>query len=159
MKLFLSFTALGRLFLAGKVTEQDLAEGLFFLGCARLHIFGDETHPLRLDAETVWGGDSACSELVATCHRDGLDPAPVVATIQAAILKAEKEGRVEWRLRGPDVDYDQATVYDRRAFRELIERQGLPLIVEDYEYLRVSTYPGVEEMLREAAAHIECVWR
>lgn len=79
-KLFLSFTSLLAMVSTGRVTAQDLSEGLFFFGCTRRHAFEPGAQG-ETDERTFNGGRYAGAHLA----------------IVKALHEAEQEGRAAWR--------------------------------------------------------------
>jgi hypothetical protein len=82
-KVFLSLMGTLRLMQDGEVSDDDLAHGLFYLGCTRTYVL--ETNPEKL--QEIQG-------LFATDLEKGLE---VHTKLQQALLTAEAEGRAVWR--------------------------------------------------------------
>jgi len=79
-KLFVSFTGLMYALKAGRINEDDLANGLYVFGCARDHAITPGTWGEYIESVVV-KNPAVHSRLVDT------------------VLKAELEGRVVWRSR------------------------------------------------------------
>ncbi len=139
-KLFVSFTALLFRLADKKVTDADLATGLFHFGCCLEHVlnpgaFGDENNEVlwafRNDPE---GGKAAHAQIVA------------------AVRKAQEEGRIVWR----DPTNPRVSQYDLIA--ELLERNGLgPLGPSDYASGSSYSYASLAHRVRSGNLPLEVV--
>lgn len=112
-KLFLSFTGTLYGLASGEITQEDLASGLFYFGCARTHAF----KPWEgMTNEILWAfkddqerGQAAHTQLVATLQR------------------GEEEGRVIWRE--PDAQYsyeDLGILLGRNGYGNVLEELSGP---------------------------------
>jgi hypothetical protein len=79
-KLFISFTGLMYALKAGRITDDDLPNGLFVFGCTRDHVITPGSWGEHIESVVV-ENPAAHSRLVDT------------------LIKAELEGRVVWRSR------------------------------------------------------------
>ena len=130
-KLFISFTACLRHMSQGKITDLDLANGLFHFGCARDH------------AMNPWL-DEYTNE-VAWFYEDEITGHKAHTRLAQALLRAEEEGRCIWR--GPRENASYA------AINELLLRFYKRVIVgTDHRRMINATYcyPGVRDRIKEA---------
>lgn len=138
-KLFLSFTGLVYAVTEERVTEVELATGLFYFGCGRALLF-DDAGPR--DPQIVHY-DNVHSQIPA----DG-SVATAIAAIQHAVLEAERDGRALWR--GPR---------ERPSFEgleELLRRNGLgplPELISDER--RGYSYSVAQDLLKRSELPIE----
>lgn len=123
--LFVSFTSALYNLQRGTATEADLATGLFAFGCTREHAL----HP----------GDGG--EYVEDVVHERPD---LHALLRRAVLTAEEDGRVAWRVVGENMSY--------RKISDLLSRNGYgPIAHEDWRAVNGDyCYPGVEDRVREA---------
>ena len=108
-KLFISFTTALSVVHAGKVSNEDLKNGLFFFGCSK-EAFA------ALEAQVEPEGKAAYKQ------------------IQSAIARAEREGRVEWgpgRSKHPHAQ--MSALLSRNGLEPL--NPNLPPIDDDYDFL------------------------
>lgn len=130
-KLFISFT--GSLFAlaTGAVTEKDLADGLFVFGCTRDNAFTP-------------GANGEPVETVVKRYPEHH------ATLLAALVEAEKDGRARWRTR--EEGNASFTLVD-----ELLVANGyLPLDRGDSDISDAFyNYPAVQAFSKE----LQVVWK
>ena len=85
MKIFRSYTTLLLLLARGRVSQEDLDQGLYFFGCTREHALNPGKAGERDEREGL-------GEAGMVAHRQLLE----------AVLAAEAQGRCRWHR--PDVD-------------------------------------------------------
>ena len=82
-KVFLSFTGMLQSMRDGEVSDEDLTHGLFYFGCARVHVMGRDPGKLH-EVNNAFPTDTEQGR--ETCLK-----------LQQALVTAEAEGRVAWR--------------------------------------------------------------
>lgn len=125
-KIFLSFTSLLSLLGSGKVTAQDLSEGLFFFGCTRRHAYEPGAQG-ESDERTFHNGR------YASAH-------PVLVS---ALRQAENEGRVAWRHDPFTGELDPWGQLD-----DLLRTNGLPQVQRGCGFGWDAGYPAIVDHLR-----------
>lgn len=134
LKFFVSFTGLLRAMSQGKVSEADLATGIFYFGCLRVHAVDPSVGEAN---EVTW-----------FFGRDPVRGHVAHQLLVEAIEAAERDGRVEWRASA-----DARLSLVKAA--ELLERHGFRLREKpqgDYNY------PAVAEMARDSELDLEVVY-
>lgn len=105
-KLFLSFTRTLYLLAAKKITEDDLAEGLYLFGCTRDH------------AITPGGNGEKVEKIV-------VDRPDLHLLLVDALLKAEQDNRVSWRTREGWVTFPMVdALLVQNEFKPLFDQDG-----------------------------------
>ncbi|KKU48815.1 hypothetical protein A3E96_03705 [Candidatus Uhrbacteria bacterium RIFCSPHIGHO2_12_FULL_46_13] len=138
-KLFVSFTGLLQEMVNGRVTKEDLADGIFSFGCMREHAlrpWEDETNEVEWIARDV--GDERAKEI----H----------AQIVEALWVAEAHGRAQYRT-------DESNSYEK--LNVLIVANGypeLPCSVEGLHDCGAYSYSGVEDRVRALGLELEVVY-
>lgn len=106
-KVFISFSGLLTAMRDGKVTPEDLENGLFYFGCVREHVFSSDDN----------------SDVNRIFHDDPVAGALAFVRIQTAVHNAETDGRAVFR---PD---DGRPCLDQ--LNDLLYHRGLPMIVKN----------------------------
>jgi hypothetical protein len=133
-KLFLSFTGTLSALKTGRVTEQDLASGLFYFGCTRDHAL----HP--------WNGMR--NEVLGVFHDDPERGRTVHGKLAEALVKGEGEGRVMWR------DFEGPQSYE--VVNQLLTNNGAGKI--DHDLWLGYNYPTVAKRIKEASLPIDAIY-
>ena len=128
--LFVSFTGLLYALDRGEISQEQLDNGLFFLGCKREHAL----------APGATGGEFSEVSYMGLTHdgltRRGNDPHELHRQLVEALLKAETEGRVAWRSKA-------AEDRDILILQEFLNRHGVQ------ETFWALNYPTIREALEE----------
>lgn len=160
-KVFLSFTQIKFDLLAGSLTYKDLQQGLFHLGCARENILDERNNPAgqmledieRTEGKVVKGRVITYSE--------------VFEIIRDALLKAEEEGRIQWRtLADGNSSWGMLNgLLERNGYRRLlvgdIPNRTFTLLQHqspDEEPRLGWCYPLAKEAIDGSNQGLHCVW-
>lgn len=145
-KLFISFTGTLAAMSKGMVRPEDFDNALFYFGCVREHAFQSEDTPSP-DYNTYPSGDIALSfrrvsyEAMKLMHEE----------LKAALVKAEAERRVEWRVLG------QANSF--RQLNAMLQAWEVgPLRVPDEDDDNCYSYPRVEQLATEQEPRLIVIW-
>ena len=152
-KLFVSFTATLRALRDGKVSDADLATGLFHFRCGREHALDPWKHKHN---EVLWFFRDV--ELGRVMHTKLAD----------AIERAEREGRVLWvedardELERSDKERPGARDEEYRPLSDFLVRNGHGAIAfkldgRSCNDSRHYCYPGVADRVKEAGLDLEVI--
>jgi hypothetical protein len=114
--LFCSFSGLLSLLSRGEVIESDLADGLFAFSCIRDYIFSDEADIYEVEnrrdyLDYLYTCNDASEEEITEAREKYISVCRSLRIIQAAVLCAEREGRVSWRTLGDgSMSYERINV-------------------------------------------------
>ena len=123
--LFISFTALVRALFDQRVTDWNLANGIFYFGCARNYLLtGNEVNP-PVNEVTRLTDNSELQILIMNILRE-------------AVLFAEKNGRAAWREENGSNNFEQ--------LQELLEENGIKVKFDEHEPY---SYPAVKRALEK----------
>lgn len=152
-KLVISFTGLVFAIHFGVVTEEDLENALFYLGCTRTHAYDPDAN-------------SAVNELVMVIGDDQPDAAAqrlkIHQIIVKALEKAEEEKRVLYRERSEDNSI--------KKLSQLLEANGIEpwrcFMMKGYfsaatgnDVFGPGQYSYVVEAINDAGIPVDVVWR
>jgi hypothetical protein len=132
-KLFISFTGLMYALKAGRINDDDLANGLFVFGCARDHAITP----------------GACSEHI----EDVVVKNPEVhARLVDVVIKAELAGRVAWRPRNGNASFELVD--------ELLALNGeQPLVSHEEAFGNDDPFPHYNyHSVKDRCPHMEVVF-
>lgn len=114
-KLFLSFTDTLFALAHGSVTLDDLATGLFYFGCTRVHAL----EPWKSDTNEIAWAFREDPELGLIVH----------AWLVAALLHGETEGRVIWREVDAQCSYEElSALLECNGYGKPLEELSGPLL-------------------------------
>ncbi len=131
-KLFVSFSMLGELIRARKVTQADLDEGLFvMLYSSREHCIG------QLGQEHL-------------TRKMGMNVKKIFSQIETALLKAEREGRAFWP---PHEDGNVKPV------SQFLASKGLEPLLLGQRPEWIGNYSTFADRINETNPDLEVVWR
>lgn len=135
-KLFVSFTGLLGGIYHGTVTAEDLDKGIFYFGCTARHVEG------------IW--EESTNEIL-WFWKDHEEGRRVHTMILGAIEKAEREGRIKWRVVGECGSYD--------GLSELLMANGHTAIPSDpwRTCNGPYCYPGVRDRVEEQGIALDVV--
>lgn len=136
-KLLISFTGVLYAIHNGRLTEEDLADALFYFGCTRQHALNP-------------GAEGEANEL-EWVSEDRPEQERVHQILTNAILEAEKDGRIVWRAVGSPNTFEQLN-----ALLEANGYSGLDFGRYDQPYYK---YPTVQQAVTEQGYPLEVVWR
>lgn len=135
-KLFLSFSTLLREIAHGRMSEEDLQQGLFMFGCTRGHALEP-------------GAKGETDERTWSQGRNAAGHQPLVN----ALLQAEKDGRAAW-LKD---ETGRATRSHVTVFNELMAANGLPQLQRTTGFAHHS-YPEWRDRIAEEGLPLEAVY-
>lgn len=134
-KLFVSYTSLLREVSLGRVTDQDLQQGLFYFGCWRQHVM----HP---------GEAGEADELT---WNDGKH-AHAYPVIIKALVQAEADGRAAWH-NDPERHVNPWQLLD-----ELLGINGLSTLAVAHDVSCHYSYPGVHDAVAAKGLELQVVY-
>lgn len=142
--LFISYTTIIRELKNGRITENDLNSGLFYLGCVRKHAMNP-------------GANNEGSELMLFYKKeeDLENRKAAHALIVSALKKAEREKRIIWRK-------NIAVGQSYKVLNRLLVRHGYSGISFEFDGRRSNAashycYPGVVDRIKEASLDLKVV--
>lgn len=131
-RLYASFSALGQAIANDKVTEEELADGLFcfFFTCREKSL-----------------GEEGLEHLKRKMRRGAEEAFPI---LERALLKAEREGRAMWFISDDDDKLGLLSEF-------LAANRLQPLILQGWPQ-RIDFYQGFEEKIKETNPDLEVFW-
>jgi hypothetical protein len=125
--LFVSYTGALTGLVQGRVAPTDLQAGLFYFGCSR---------------EAFLYGVLPCGPSL----EDVRDASLAYLKLEHAVLTAEAEGRLQWRLERGKPSYTQ--------LNQLLAQNGLKALSGEGEY----AYPGVRNQMAQTNPNVEVLY-
>lgn len=162
MKLFLSCTALIHQLFDGRVTEEDLDSGIFYLGCAREGVRPQMEQSLGYSID-IDGGRAARpfdydSEDYHQAMAKGRKEATYAANrvrevLPAALARTELEGRLVWRPHPGSNSYKQLNgLLFANGLNPIEIKERRQFIRDDYNY------PAVIKRMEVANPEVPTTW-